>query len=389
MPPAPAAEDYEFVYDVNGQRLIRRELATDGTTVTATLYLGMMEVTVNHDGTQTARRTYAAATGTVAVRDNDGVTWIGTGHLGSTRATINAATGTINQLRYLPFGNLRSGSTEPTDRLYTGQINDNNGLLYYNARYYDPTTRQFTQPDTIIPNPADGADWNRYTYVRNNPLLYTDPSGHCSVISGDLWCNGTNYGSGGTGDAAYHPEFTSEYFVSPFNRDPKLTGEHPYDASGGYNVWVRRSMNYEAAGLIGNFEFDPIRSWLDNDEAIADWASTVSVSAAFLELGFIGCSGLIVTLPKCGTGVLVSSFVATTASAVEALAGITSGDIPHTAFGLGGLATLGLGQLFKAIDPSLFDVPRQALHWMEVLITEWIPKAIKAEFDFWVGNAFE
>ena len=41
-----------------------------------------------------------------------------------------------------------------------------------------PYINHFTQPDTIIPNPYNPQDWNRYAYARNNPLKYTDPSGH-------------------------------------------------------------------------------------------------------------------------------------------------------------------------------------------------------------------
>ena len=33
--------------------------------------------------------------------------------------------------------------------------------MYYNARYYDPVSARFTQADTITPNPANPADWNR------------------------------------------------------------------------------------------------------------------------------------------------------------------------------------------------------------------------------------
>ena len=47
-----------------------------------------------------------------------------------------------------------------------------------NARYYDPVTGQFVSPDTLVPDATNLFDYNRYMYVRGNPLRYTDPSGH-------------------------------------------------------------------------------------------------------------------------------------------------------------------------------------------------------------------
>jgi len=42
---------------------------------------------------------------------------------------------------------------------------------------------RFVSPDTIVPNPANPQSLNRYSYVYNNPLLYTDPSGHDPLIT--------------------------------------------------------------------------------------------------------------------------------------------------------------------------------------------------------------
>lgn len=47
-----------------------------------------------------------------------------------------------------------------------------------NSRSY---LNHFTQPDTIVPDPGNSQDYDRYAYARNNPIKYTDPSGHCTV----------------------------------------------------------------------------------------------------------------------------------------------------------------------------------------------------------------
>ncbi|MBC7228457.1 MAG: RHS repeat-associated core domain-containing protein [Thermoflexales bacterium] len=52
------------------------------------------------------------------------------------------------------------------------------GLYDYRARYYDPALGRFISPDPIVPEPGNPQALNRYGYVNNNPLRYTDPSGH-------------------------------------------------------------------------------------------------------------------------------------------------------------------------------------------------------------------
>jgi RHS repeat-associated protein len=80
-------------------------------------------------------------------------------------------------VKYLPFGGTRAGNV-PTDKLFTGQRLDETGLYYYNARYYDATIGRFISADTVIQSPANPQYLNRYSYGLNNPLKYTDPTGH-------------------------------------------------------------------------------------------------------------------------------------------------------------------------------------------------------------------
>jgi hypothetical protein len=50
---------------------------------------------------------------------------------------------------------------------------------------YDPNLGRFISADTIIPDRSNPQSRNRYSYVLNNPLKYTDPSGHCYEGSGE------------------------------------------------------------------------------------------------------------------------------------------------------------------------------------------------------------
>ena len=91
----------------------------------------------------------------------------------------------MTELRYKPWGEPRySSGTTPTSFQYTGQRKDATGLYFYNARYYDPYLNRFLSPDTIVPDPTNPQSLNRYSYVLNNPLRYTDPSGHFPSFNG-------------------------------------------------------------------------------------------------------------------------------------------------------------------------------------------------------------
>src|SRR5262249_25112613 len=76
------------------------------------------------------------------------------------------------------------GPTLPQDTRisYTGQRADDEwSFVDMNAREYDPFLKRFLDADTIVPHAANGIDWNRYAYARDNPLRYVDPSGHESI----------------------------------------------------------------------------------------------------------------------------------------------------------------------------------------------------------------
>ena len=71
------------------------------------------------------------------------------------------------------------------DRGYTGHEHlQSIGLINMNGRLYDPKLHRFLQPDNFIQDPANTQNYNRYGYVLNNPLKYTDPSGEEAITLG-------------------------------------------------------------------------------------------------------------------------------------------------------------------------------------------------------------
>ena len=119
----------------------------------------------------------------VATVSQGEVTWLVADNLGSPTVTYRAVGNTPASVAlYYPYGSPRTAQIEGTGTGFTGQVSDlesGTGLAFYNARYYDPALGRFTQPDTIIPNASNGQSFNRYTYVGNNPVRYTDPTGRC------------------------------------------------------------------------------------------------------------------------------------------------------------------------------------------------------------------
>jgi RHS repeat-associated protein len=106
--------------------------------------------------------------------------------LGSASVVTNASGATVGEQRYYPFGETRlpTGSIF-TDKLFTGQREMAGlGIYHYQARFYSPYINQFLSADTIVPTPTNPQSLNRYSYVTNNPLRYTDPTGHkaCETI---------------------------------------------------------------------------------------------------------------------------------------------------------------------------------------------------------------
>ena len=132
-------------------------------------------------GTQLSKANYPGGS-RVAMNAGGTLYYLLSDQLGSTSLTVKASDSSTSEIRYTAWGEIRytSGMT-PTNYTYTGQYSNvgDFGLMFYNARWYDPYLNRWTQPDSIVPNIYDPQAWDRFAYVDNNPVRYNDPSGHC------------------------------------------------------------------------------------------------------------------------------------------------------------------------------------------------------------------
>jgi len=175
-----------FVYDGDGQRV----KGTVG--FTTTVYLGdYFEWT---GSTSTMKKYYYHGTTRVAMRQGSSTYyWLLGDHLGSTTVTANSSGAKSAEIRYKAWGEERyTWGATPTTFRYTGQRQEASlggvaGLYYYKARWYDPELGRFIQADTLVPEPGKPLSWDRFAYVRNDPVRYTDPTGHKLDPGGDTW----------------------------------------------------------------------------------------------------------------------------------------------------------------------------------------------------------
>ena len=169
----------------------------------------------------------------------------------STVMVVDASGNVVAQSLYYPFGEERytSGSL-PTDKTFTSQRSEDFGLLDYNARYYSAALGSFVSPDTLVPQPSNMLDWNRYDYMHGNPVRLNDPSGQ-KTCEGLERC-----------DPLPKSIFTRAYYQN------KLQQEYSWSVSNDFSLAEVKFL-YEVAGdmrlFFSNTTGGHGESWMDNN----------------------------------------------------------------------------------------------------------------------------
>lgn len=187
----------EYRYGLGGNRFKRIDTASDGK-VKETLYIGNLEfIKENGKLTKTIRHIEGIAIETYTSQSGQRkLEFLHRDHLGSVELVTNINGNTVKKFSYDPWGSRRDetnylqagfGSIDSTlafaipdfKRGYTGHEHiDEAGLIHMNGRVYDPRLGRFLSADPYVQASGNLQSFNRYTYVMNNPLNATDPSGY-------------------------------------------------------------------------------------------------------------------------------------------------------------------------------------------------------------------
>jgi len=167
-----AGKTTEYLYDANGNRLIRRD--PTGTT----LYLDGEELKLTTSGALEPTRYYAFGRTTVAIRDKNGLSWVAGDEQGTSQVSVKSDTLDVTRRRQAPFGAPRGATTAfPGQKGFVGgTVDASTGLVGIGARLYDAAVGRFLSADPLL-DVDDPQQMQGYSYADNNPITKLDPSG--------------------------------------------------------------------------------------------------------------------------------------------------------------------------------------------------------------------
>ncbi len=121
--------------------------------------------------------------------------------LGSPVAASDQAGNVVWKEEYRPYGARikQEPAAGSNTRWYTGHPQDDDtGLTYMGARYYDPIVGRFMATDPKRFDENNPHSFNRYAYANNNPYKFVDPDGEAAFLAPLLWVLGV-ISAGSTG----------------------------------------------------------------------------------------------------------------------------------------------------------------------------------------------
>ncbi|MCH2558274.1 MAG: hypothetical protein MK005_13350 [Alcanivorax sp.] len=213
-PTSITSEDAQiaFVYGPN-QNMIKRITDTSSGIVTKWMFADYERVESTASGAPSLRERWTLPGGVVVSVEDDDLEskkeeYLFSDTLGSVAAVTNGMGAVNERYRYDPWGRPRETldwsaisdaawfdmerDQGATGKGFTGhEMLDQVGIVHMGGRIYDPTIGRFLSADPVVKGLDNAESYNRYSYVLNSPMSYTDPSGY-SWLS-DAWDDITDF----------------------------------------------------------------------------------------------------------------------------------------------------------------------------------------------------
>jgi len=276
---APDALVYGYIYDASGRRVAKGRLQTFSCDLSSpNTFTAINQYVYGTTGTemteldgngQWSHTNVFAENRLLATYKSDGYGphYVLSDWLGSKRVQL-ANNGYVESTwANLPYGNSQQcilcSNSDASDEHFTGKERDaESGLDNLEARYFGSSGGRFLSPDPgsigAVVHMGDPQSWNGYSYARNNPLSFGDPSGASYTICDPFGANCSTVSNGN---------------FAQIKKDAQKAGESWSDLGGGMSGTI--TLSNGAAG--GTFVFNGRD---ENQEALtADSVGLVDQSA--------------------------------------------------------------------------------------------------------------
>ncbi len=239
------------------------------------------------------------------------------------------------------------GGWDTTQRGYTGHEHlASYGLIHMNGRIYDPLWGRFLQADPIIQEPYNLQSFARYSYVMNNPLAYTDPTGYSRwtnfrdrygrtalAIGVSVWI--------GYGNFTWLSGNASGLFANGY-ANAAAAGF----ASGGIQGG---NLNSALTGALTNLSFFGAGDWAGSHGLTGNDFLGPAHLRGMLAHSIVGCASSVAGGGSCGAGAAGSAFSMFMTPGLSSIGNTTTGAFAHALAGAAGASLVGGNPLDGAL----------------------------------------
>ncbi|MBN2039233.1 MAG: hypothetical protein JW864_04270 [Spirochaetes bacterium] len=291
-----------YWYDDQGfrvRKISRREIneqIRDVETLYPSMYFGMEKHRTTSgseiaDTSYSVNNIYLNGVRIAAVIPSGSARYYLTDQVDSVKVVVDDNGDAVTRMEYLPFGEtwFVEGNESDSPKYNSQELDKETGLYYYNSRQYNAEIGRFVTADTVIDGELDTQGWNRYSYCKNNPIMYKDPTGHEGAAAAPGPALGGYAANGAAFAAAMNGGNAAAVAAATAGAAAAMPGANPYGQYGYLTADVFGKMH-----VTNNTSGDPMAmliALLNPSDAITDAVHSAdnltTVVEAAIDLPFV------------------------------------------------------------------------------------------------------